>query len=635
MIGEYRVVSRLGAGGMGTVYLARDRRGAAVAIKVIKSDLAADPEFRERFRDEVAAARRVAPFCTAQVLDADPDARRPYLVTEYIDGVRLDDVVNDTGPLPMSTLQGVAIGVASALTAIHRAGIVHRDLKPSNVMLSFSGPRVIDFGIARALDAAQGRTQTGLVIGSVGWMAPEQMEGGAPLGPAVDVFAWGLLVAYAALGASPYGEGTYQEIAEKILAGPPSLRGVPADLEPIVRAALARDPRGRPSTDRLLMTLLGQDGAPGTDSRQAATELLDGTWPKGRHEVAASSSRERVEAAAPNPTRVAGAGEQRRWWDDPTRLPPPAGPPVPPPAMAGIGAEARAARGGDPRIGAAAGQAGPSSAGGPAGLDGRGGFGGQRDFGGQGDFGGPGNPAGAPGRRRRRGGFVQYEDEQPPAARPAGKAAPARPAGEPGPAAPVNRAPAAHPRPDERRQPYPQNQPYPPQNQPYPPQNQPYPPQNQPYPQGQPYQGQPRPQAQAYPPRPEQYPPPGRPYPAGGEQHRRRPDEVAAGRREPAPRQVIERPERRGREAAPYDEPAARPRRRRRRLRIPFKKTIIFAVLVLLLLSAADQIASMVDEQRTRLWDKATTSVRNDFNDHLDSWWNQTKDTITGSSGGG
>ncbi|WP_235486589.1 serine/threonine-protein kinase, partial [Frankia sp. AvcI1] len=140
VIGAYRVLRRLGSGGMGTVYLARDTAGAPVAIKVIRSELAADPEFRDRFRDEVAAARRVAPFCTAQVLDADPAARRPYLVTEYIDGVRLDDVVARSGPLPMSTLQGVAIGVASALTAIHKAGIVHRDLKPSNVMLSFSGP---------------------------------------------------------------------------------------------------------------------------------------------------------------------------------------------------------------------------------------------------------------------------------------------------------------------------------------------------------------------------------------------------------------------------------------------------------------------------------------------------------------
>ncbi|WP_374216059.1 serine/threonine-protein kinase, partial [Frankia sp. AiPs1] len=302
VIGAYQVMRRLGSGGMGTVYLARDPAGALVAIKVIRSELAAEPEFRDRFRDEVAAARRVAPFCTAQVLDADPAARRPYLVTEYIDGVRLDDVVTRSGPLPMSTLQGVAIGVASALTAIHKAGIVHRDLKPSNVMLSFSGPRVIDFGIARALDAAPGRTQTGLVLGSVGWMAPEQMEG-ATIGPAVDVFAWGLLIAYAAVGAHPYGQGTYLEMSEKIQTGRPDLRDVPAQLQPVVRSALARDPRDRPSTERLLLTLLGEEAPAGGDSRVAATAVLDDTWPRGRSAAAAAAGAGAAVGAATFRTR--------------------------------------------------------------------------------------------------------------------------------------------------------------------------------------------------------------------------------------------------------------------------------------------------------------------------------------------
>ncbi|WP_261575726.1 serine/threonine-protein kinase, partial [Frankia gtarii] len=433
VIGAYRVERRLGSGGMGTVYLARDTAGALVAIKVIRSDLAADPDFRERFRDEVAAARRVAPFCTAQVLDADPAARRPYLVTEYIDGVRLDDVVNRSGPLPMSTLQGVAIGVASALTAIHKAGIVHRDLKPSNVMLSFSGPRVIDFGIARALDGAQGRTQTGFVLGSIGWMAPEQMEGSS-IGPAVDVFAWGLLIAYAAVGAHPYGDGSYLQMSEKIQTGRPDLRDVPVQLQPVVRSALARDPRARPTSERLLLTLLGEEAPPGGDTRVAATAVLDDTWPRGRSAAGAAGAagvgaaagaaafRTRryddspardgstgvdADSAAPGPrradadrpqrTRVAGAGDQRRWredgappagerwWDEPADLPPPSGPPVPPPALAGLGADERAPRGG--------------------GFD-------EADRAGNAGFGGPGAAGGqgAPARRRRRAGFVQYED---------------------------------------------------------------------------------------------------------------------------------------------------------------------------------------------------------------------------------
>jgi predicted Ser/Thr protein kinase len=628
VIGAYQVVSRLGSGGMGTVYLARDGRGAPVAIKVIRWDLAADPEFRERFRDEVAAARRVAPFCTAQVLDADPDARRPYLVTEYIDGVRLDDVVTESGPLPLSTLQGVAIGVASALTAIHRAGIVHRDLKPSNVMLSFSGPRVIDFGIARALDSAQGLTQTGLVLGSVGWMAPEQMEG-APLGPAVDVFAWGLLIAYAALGGHPYGEGTYTEMSEKILRGRPDLRGVPADLVGVVSAALARDPRARPSAERLLNNLLGEKAPSGGDTRVAATALLDGTWPGSRSAAAAAAgaagaagaglgaaagaaaARARYGgsassadggcrpaaadvAGAPDPTRVANSARQRNWWedsaprlgerwwdaDDPADLPPPAGPPVPPPDLAGLGADGRGPNPGADR-----------ASGRPAGFaPGQGGF---------------GDPAG-PGRRRRRGGFVQYEDE-PPAPRQAATGRPDR-------ADPVA---AARPPAADRRQPSPQgrsrraDQPYPPAQprqrvQPYPP-------------------AEPRQRAQPYrdaePRRAQPYAPAEPPQPARREQ--------------PGPRLVAERPERREREADRYDEPAPRPRRRRRlRLRIPFKKTILFVLLVLLLLSAADQIASMVDQQRTRLWNKVATSVQDGVNDHLDHWWNQTKKAITGSSDG-
>ncbi len=305
-IGRYRLTGRLGSGGMGVVYLGLDPARRPVAVKVIRADLAADPEFRARFADEVSAARRVAPFCTAQVLDADPDARLPYLVTEYIDGARLDEIVTSRGPLPLSMLQGVAVGVASALTAIHGAGIVHRDLKPSNVLLSYSGPRVIDFGIARALDAVVGRTRSGLVLGSAGWMAPEQMEG-APVGPAADVFAWGLLIAYSGVGRHPFGDGPPLEVAQRMVIDRPSLDGVPVDMRPLVEAALVRDPRARPSAERLVLSLLGdRGGGPRHDTRAVVTEVLDGTWPKRRRSGGA------VGAAVPGAVAGYAAGQDLR-----------------------------------------------------------------------------------------------------------------------------------------------------------------------------------------------------------------------------------------------------------------------------------------------------------------------------------
>src|SRR6185312_12182964 len=203
-IGRYGLTGRLGTGGMGTVYLGRALGGGPpVAVKVVHAELAGDPEFRARFADEVAAARRVAPFCTARVVDADPAARAPYLVTEFVDGVPLNVAVSDGGPLDESTLHGVALGVAAALSAVHAAGVVHRDLKPANVLLSLSGPRVIDFGIARALDVARRHTQAGMLVGTPGWMAPEQFRDGT-VGPAADVFSWGSLVAYAATGHNPW-----------------------------------------------------------------------------------------------------------------------------------------------------------------------------------------------------------------------------------------------------------------------------------------------------------------------------------------------------------------------------------------------------------------------------------------------
>ncbi|WP_322758954.1 serine/threonine-protein kinase [Frankia sp. Cr2] len=253
--------SRLAAGGMGTVYLGRDTAGRQVAVKLIRPDLAADHDFRERFRHEVAAARRVSPFCTASVLDADPDAYPPYLVTEYIEGRRLDRVVMEDGPLPASTLAGTAIGVATALTAIHRAGIVHRDLKPANVIMSLSGPRVIDFGIAKPAATGRHDLDRGLIFGTSGWMAPEQILDD-PIGPAADIFTWGLLVSYAGTGRHPFtepgcfGPAAEANLGQRIVDAAPDLTGLAHPLRGLVEIALAKDPRARPAARDLLMRLV-------------------------------------------------------------------------------------------------------------------------------------------------------------------------------------------------------------------------------------------------------------------------------------------------------------------------------------------------------------------------------------------
>ncbi|ADP81419.1 serine/threonine-protein kinase [Pseudofrankia inefficax] len=291
-VGQYSVLRRLGAGGMGTVYLGRGPADSLVAIKVIRPDLALDQEFRRRFRREIEAARSVAPFCTAEVLDADPDAAAPYLVTEFIEGTRLDEAV-EAAPLSPSTLTGLAIGVATALAAIHRAGLVHRDLKPSNVILSLSGPRVIDFGIAQVLDGGIAKP-TAWGFGSTGWMAPEQINGQA-IGPAADVFAWGLLVAYAASGCHPFGSDTDLGLARRIANAEPVLIGLPADLAEIVRAALAKDPANRPSARDLLLRLVEREPGGGAEP---ALRLLAPTRAQPRSGATPQSRRRLVAGLA-------------------------------------------------------------------------------------------------------------------------------------------------------------------------------------------------------------------------------------------------------------------------------------------------------------------------------------------------
>jgi hypothetical protein len=257
-LGPYAMVSRLGEGGMGSVFLAHDPSGHPVAVKMIRRDLAADAEFRRRFRGEVERARQVPPFCTAEVLDADPDHEMPYLVVEYVDGPSLAAVLEQRGPLTSANLHGLAIGVATALTAIHGAGVVHRDLKPSNVLLAPGSPKVIDFGIARWVDGATANTRPNQLMGTVPYMAPERFDGepDRSLGPASDVFAWGAVVVVAGTGRTPFSAATPAAVATRILTAEPDLGPLHGPLRDLVVQCLAKDPAQRPTARDLLDELL-------------------------------------------------------------------------------------------------------------------------------------------------------------------------------------------------------------------------------------------------------------------------------------------------------------------------------------------------------------------------------------------
>ncbi|MBT0771986.1 serine/threonine protein kinase [Kineosporia sp. J2-2] len=250
-IGGFQLVARLGAGGMGVVYVGSDQAGRPAAVKAVKAEHAADPRFRARFRREVAAARAVTGTCTARVLDADPDADEPWLATEYVGGASLSDVVHADGPLTGDLLHPLAAGLAEALCAIHTAGVVHRDLKPANVLLAPDGPKVIDFGIA-ALESATLATGTGVGMGSPGYMAPEQITGTTTIGPPADVYAWGLTVLFAATGRSPFGTGPAQALMYRAVAAEVDMTGAPAWIEPLLRAALEREPADRPTAQQVL-----------------------------------------------------------------------------------------------------------------------------------------------------------------------------------------------------------------------------------------------------------------------------------------------------------------------------------------------------------------------------------------------
>ncbi|MGF1427214.1 serine/threonine-protein kinase [Kitasatospora sp. LaBMicrA B282] len=261
-VGEYRLLRRLGAGGMGQVFLGRSPGGRTVAVKLVKSDLATDAEFRSRFKREVASARKVGGQWTAHVLDADTESEHPWVATRYIAGPSLSDAVTEFGLLPEHDVRTLTAGLAEALAVVHAMQLIHRDIKPSNVMLTPDGPKLIDFGIARAMDAAAtaGLTQSGVVIGSPGYMSPEQVLG-QPLGAASDVFQLGAVLVYAATGRGPFAAETAGALLYKVAHGEPDLGLLAGELRAVAADCLARDPAARPTPQQLAARLAPQGAA--------------------------------------------------------------------------------------------------------------------------------------------------------------------------------------------------------------------------------------------------------------------------------------------------------------------------------------------------------------------------------------
>ncbi|APY89254.1 serine/threonine-protein kinase [Streptomyces alfalfae] len=308
VVGSFRLHRRLGAGGMGVVYLGSDRRGQRVALKVIRPDLAEDQEFRSRFAREVSAARRIRGGCTARLVAADLDADRPWFATQYVPGPSLHDKVAAEGPLAAADVAVVGSALAEGLVAVHEAGVVHRDLKPSNILLSPKGPRIIDFGIAWATGAST-LTHVGTAVGSPGFLAPEQVRGAA-VTPATDVFALGATLAYAGMADSPFGHGSSEVMLYRVVHEEAQLRGVPDSLAPLIRACLAKDPEERPSTLQLSLRLkeIAAREAQGLGDPRPPAPRQDLDRPTGRlaESYAEQHTQRRSPPGATPPPRPAG-----------------------------------------------------------------------------------------------------------------------------------------------------------------------------------------------------------------------------------------------------------------------------------------------------------------------------------------
>ncbi|MFJ5102792.1 PQQ-binding-like beta-propeller repeat protein [Streptomyces sp. NPDC088554] len=333
--GRYLLESALGSGGMGVVHLATSASGLRLAIKVIHTNHASDPEFRARFRQEVAAARRVSGAFTAPVVDADPEAVRPWMATLFIDGPTLSERVKRSGPLGPTELIMLGAGLAEGLRDIHRAGVVHRDLKPSNVLLAPDGPKVIDFGISRPVDSDL-RTETGKLIGTPPFMAPEQFQRPREVGPAADVFAMGAVLVHAATGRGPFDSDSPYIVAYQVVHNEPDLAGVPEELLPLVIRCLAKDPAERPTPDEVMASLRvgvqeasgvwgtreirGTPGAPGVPGAPGTSPLVPsqrrstatGTEPARLAPDTTHSPASRLRTRLPGAVRSPALGGRRR-----------------------------------------------------------------------------------------------------------------------------------------------------------------------------------------------------------------------------------------------------------------------------------------------------------------------------------
>ncbi|WP_217235047.1 serine/threonine-protein kinase [Streptomyces sp. AC555_RSS877] len=294
--GHYRLESCLGSGGMGVVHLARSTSGMKLAVKVVHAEFAKDPEFRGRFRQEVAAARKVSGAFTASVVDADSEAERPWMATLFIPGPTLSEHVKRNGAMSPAQLRRLMAGLAEALRDIHRVGVVHRDLKPSNVLLAEDGPKVIDFGISRPKDSEL-RTETGKLIGTPPFMAPEQFRRPREVGPAADLFALGSVMVHAATGRGPFDSDSPYVVAYQVVHDEPDLTGVPETLAPLVLRCLAKEPEDRPTPDELMREL-----------RSVAASYDTQTFIPAQRTEGPPTPEPRVEKPAPRPPRRRG-----RW----------------------------------------------------------------------------------------------------------------------------------------------------------------------------------------------------------------------------------------------------------------------------------------------------------------------------------
>ncbi|MEU5634330.1 serine/threonine-protein kinase [Streptomyces rishiriensis] len=324
--GHYRLRECLGSGGMGVVHLAHSTSGMKVAVKVVHARFARDPEFRGRFRQEVAAARRVSGAFTAPVVDADPEAERPWMATLFIPGSTLAEQVKRNGPMRSGELRRLMAGLAEALRDIHRVGVVHRDLKPSNVLLAEDGPKVIDFGISRPKDSEL-RTETGKLIGTPPFMAPEQFRRPREVGPAADVFALGSVMVHAATGRGPFDSDSPYVVAYQVVHDEPDLTGVPDNLAPLVSRCLAKEPEERPTPDELMRELRSVAASYDTQSfipaqRTLGHEVTDPAGVGGPADPAASAgpgasaapglaAAPAVPAAPGAPDEPSGTGSER------------------------------------------------------------------------------------------------------------------------------------------------------------------------------------------------------------------------------------------------------------------------------------------------------------------------------------